>query len=204
MLQRLQSGEKRLERTSLQRFVRCRGLAGRESIKPRGLENALRLVRKDDAIAVEGDPEFRRLTVRPGRSEDRRRRDAARQRLGDVLRHGRQEQVAVECAHIAVGIRATPERRPLNIEPMRANRVEDAQARIRRVARQKDYIDFIFAEYFIDIYKFFDEGEGVPRLEHLVFVLDLVLAIGFEPALLENAIAGVQIKQRPRRDRYRE
>ena len=194
-LQRVQPAEERLERPAGQQFVGRGGLALPERLGARLLEDALGLVREHHGVPVEGDAQLLGRVGAARGAEQRGRGGAVLDGARHVFRFRRQEQVAVEGAHVAVGARAAAERSPRDVEFVLANGVEDPQPRVRGVPRQQDDLDGGALEELVDVQELADEGERVSGFKGHVLPLDLVLAVCLEALFLVDAVALVEIEQ---------
>jgi hypothetical protein len=111
---------------------------------------------------------------------------------------GRQEQVAAEGSHVAVGTAAAAEGGAGNGEAMVFDGIENPQPGIGGIARQQDHLDPpLGRQQRVDGEQLLNQRKGLARLQNLVFMLDLIFRIGFKSLILENRVAFTEVEQDP-------
>ena len=113
-----------------------------------------------------------------------------------VFLGGRQEQVDFESIQVLGHGFTAGEGRAGDVETVGVDRIGYAQAGVRGVARNDYNLGAAhLGVNLIDIQHGFDQGETGPRLEDVVLVFELVLAVGFEALRFEDLVFPVQIEQ---------
>lgn len=99
--------------------------------------------------------------------------------------------------------RTTPsdERRSGDIQTVMLNRIEDAQTSVCAVARHQNDLHAGLTEAGIETQQLFHQQKGIAGLEHLILVIDLVLAVRGDPVCHVDRMTFPQVEQRTRRDR---
>ncbi|MCY1514289.1 hypothetical protein D9M68_488200 [compost metagenome] len=201
LLQPVQRREEGLEGAAIQRFAGRVALVGLEGFEAAGLVDAFGMIGEEHRISVEGDTQL--VAGRPSRAagQDGGGGKAALQGPAHVFGVGGQEQVATEGTQ--VGFRATPanEGRAGDAKAIVLDGIERAQAGVGAVARHQDDLHPRLAELLVQAEQFLHQRIGITGLQHLVLVLDLVLAVGFYAFRLVDPMAFVQVEQRPRGNR---
>ena len=78
------------------------------------------------------------------------------------------------------------------------DRIEYAQPGVGTVARHQHHFNAFATQAGVETEQFFHELESITRLQHFIFMLNLILAIGFDSLRQIHLMAGAQIEQRPR------
>ncbi len=117
--------------------------------------------------------------------------------MRDVFRMRRQEHVGRERLDVGMRRRAIRERGALDRQAVVLDRIEDAQSRIGRIARQQDHLDARRAAAgLIEPQQFLYEWKCDARREQFVLAAHLVGAIGVESVAFEQRMTLAQIEQR--------
>ena len=147
----MQTRQEVLERSARQRAF-CGGLLGRrERIQSVAPEHLIGLVGEQHRVTVERDAKFRSWIAGRPRCKQRRGGDLVFERVRDVVGIGRQEQVAPECLNVTVWPLSATKRCACDVETVRFDRIEDAQARVGRIARQQDDFNSSAVQQLIDV-----------------------------------------------------
>ncbi|MNZ60704.1 hypothetical protein D3C78_787780 [compost metagenome] len=101
-----------------------------------------------------------------------------------------------------VRIRAAPADKGGAIDPqaMMLDRVEHPQAGIGAIARHQHDFNPWLAEMGIEPQQLLHQRKSITGLQHFVFVLDLILTVGFDPLRQIQAMAFTQVEQGSRGD----
>jgi len=81
------------------------------------------------------------------------------------------------------------------------DRIEHPQAGVGTVARHQNHLDPGAAKATVEVEQFFHQRKGIARREDFVFVLDLILPIGFDAARQVDLVTLAQIEQGTGRNR---
>ena len=81
------------------------------------------------------------------------------------------------------------------------NRIEHAQPGVGAVTGNQNHLDPRATEAAVQAQEFFHQRERIARREDFVFVLDLILPIGFDAARQVDLVAFAQVEQGARGNR---
>ncbi|MNM86152.1 hypothetical protein D3C81_982970 [compost metagenome] len=166
------------------------------------LENGFRLVIGDHAIEVEGHAQFLvALVVFRARRQHQAGRILAGQRTAHIVFIRAEEQRRIEGGQVGVGRLARHEGGARDVQAVVGDRVHDAQARFRRIARKQHHFHGRLARIvFVDVQEAADEREGHAARQHLGYMRFLVLAVFLRAAVEVDLVRFRQVEQRARSD----
>ena len=128
------------------------------------------------------------------------RRHAAVDGLLYVVLVGGKEQVGSKRLQIRRDLRAAGQRGARNIETVMGDGIENAQARVRAVARHDDHFHQPFFLQGVQVQKRAHQLERGALGKHVLFVLHLIGLVFRKPLLFKNFVFLLEVEKRPRAD----
>lgn len=109
--------------------------------------------------------------------------------------------MTAEGGQIRIGTATANESGPRNTQAIVLNRIEDPQSGIGAVARYQNNLNACLLQARVEAQQLLHQRKSIPRCQHLVLMIDLVLAIGLDALALVDAMTFAQVEQRPRGNR---
>ncbi|MNP28775.1 hypothetical protein D3C76_1217660 [compost metagenome] len=197
LLQPVEGRQEGFEGAAVQRLASRITFVGLEGFEAAALVDALGVVGEEHGVTVEGDAQF--VARRPARpaGKDGGGGIAALQRPAHVLGMGGEKEMATKGAQVRLRAASADEGGAGDAQAVVLDGVEGAQAGVGAVARHQDDFHPRLAKRLVQAQELFHQGIGVAGGQHLVLVVDLVLAVGLDAFRLIDPVALVQVEQRP-------
>ncbi|MNE56062.1 hypothetical protein D3C80_1509390 [compost metagenome] len=108
--------------------------------------------------------------------------------------------MATKGRQVRVRAASTDERCAVDSQAMMLDGAEHPQACVGAVARYQHHLDPWLAEVGVEAKQLLHQREGITRRQHLVFVVNLVLTVGFNPLGQVDTMTVAEVEQGPRGD----